>query len=251
MKINSFSSISDLHIETIGDQAYILLEKFLKLSKKQKVEAVFLLGDIFDVLVGNHSEYLSEFDAFFKQLDDLLMCGIKVFYFEGNHDFHIGRLFRTRFTNYVDESFFYVKKSLIIQFNDKNILFDHGDNIEPGSVDYYFFKEFMRSDIMDFVVNNYLTYQQIKNIGKRASSSSARYSRISDEESVRIKFRKAACHDNYGTQDIVIMGHSHILEEYKIKTNQRLKYYYNNGYPVVTQKCLLAKDGKVSLIPIE
>jgi UDP-2,3-diacylglucosamine hydrolase len=251
MILRSFSSISDLHIEKINDDAYKNLEKFIKISIDNNVEAVIFLGDIFDVFAGNHKEYLIEFAGFFEKIDKLLKNRIKVIYFEGNHDFHLNELFRSNFKQEYNELFFYVKKSLIIQYADKKILLDHGDNIQPGSFNYYIFKRIMTSDAMELVINRYLNFKMIKKIGSKASSSSARYSRVINESEVREKFRTEAIRQCTTDIDAVIMGHSHVLENFEFKVHEKMKKYLNNGFAPKTKSFILAINGSIFLETIE
>jgi UDP-2,3-diacylglucosamine hydrolase len=251
MILRSFSSISDLHIEKINDDAYKTLEKFIKISIDNNVEAVIFLGDIFDVFAGNHKEYLIEFAAFFEKIDKLLKNKIKVIYFEGNHDFHLNELFKTTFKQEYDELFFYVKRSLVIQCDNKKILLDHGDNIQPGSFNYFVFKKLMTSDAMELVVNRYLNFEMIKKIGSKASSSSARYSRVINESEVREKFRTEAIRHCATDIDAVIMGHSHVLENFEFKVNKTVKKYLNNGFAPKTKSFVLAINGSIQLQSIE
>ena len=45
-----------------------MVVSFLQKSKKLKVKKIFLLGDIFDFMVGEKSEYINYYHEFFKHL---------------------------------------------------------------------------------------------------------------------------------------------------------------------------------------
>ena len=82
--------ISDIHIKMDGQNLEILMS-FLSQDFNSDDE-VFLLGDIFDLLIGPHKEYKEIYDKFFEKVDKLITDGIKIHYFEGNHDFHLEKL---------------------------------------------------------------------------------------------------------------------------------------------------------------
>jgi UDP-2,3-diacylglucosamine hydrolase len=251
MIINSFTSISDLHIESEKDDAYQMLLDFLNISMRKEIDAIFLLGDIFDVFAGNHSEYLHKYNLFFQKLDHVLKNGRKIFYFEGNHDFHLGDFFKNNYAKYFEKNFFYVRKSLEVSCGNKKIIFDHGDNIEPGSFSYFIYKKMITSHAMEFITNKYLTFSQIQKIGSRASSSSARYSRVYNQESVREKFRRAAKRACSLEIDAIIMGHSHVEESCTMNLHHRSIEYFNNGYAAGTRKYVIAENDLIQLKTIE
>lgn len=100
---------------------------------------------------------------------------------------------------------------------------------------------------MRVIVDKYLSYDQIIRIGTKASSSSSRYSRIIDENQVRDKFRNAAVNKIKTSIDKVIMGHSHVCDDFKVNRMDKEIHYLNNGYPPKSGKYILAHDGEISL----
>ena len=92
-----FSAISDVHVKTSGDPAEVLLLSFLRNEDVQSSDIIFLLGDIFDLMIGPHSQYFVRFQNFFQEIRRLLLKGKKICYVEGNHDFHIKNLYKKFF----------------------------------------------------------------------------------------------------------------------------------------------------------
>lgn len=83
-----FAHISDLHLgkrlhqfSLIEDQRYIL-EKITEIVKEEKVEGIFIAGDIYDKIYPS-AEAVALFDSF---LVNLAKAEIKVFAISGNHD---------------------------------------------------------------------------------------------------------------------------------------------------------------------
>ena len=91
-----FSSISDVHIKNADDCPRLdLFLKFLNSNEVSQSNKIFLLGDIFDIFVGNHEEYIDYYSSIFSKLDELSKSGKSIYYIEGNHDFHLKQLMET------------------------------------------------------------------------------------------------------------------------------------------------------------
>jgi len=80
--------VGDVHFNTNRQEFLNLLDTLEMLGVKQ----LFLVGDIFD--------YINEYSVFFNRLNDIaiqklnkLSQKIEIFYFEGNHDYGIGKIF--------------------------------------------------------------------------------------------------------------------------------------------------------------
>ena len=65
---------------------------FLLHVKKNPPPQLFLMGDMFDLLVGNIRYGVSEYQRYIDLINEIAtQCD--VYYFEGNHDFHLSELF--------------------------------------------------------------------------------------------------------------------------------------------------------------
>ena len=62
------SSISDIHIYDDMDERAELLTKFLNSSEVTESDVVVLLGDIFDMMVGNKSQYLDKYKEILSEI---------------------------------------------------------------------------------------------------------------------------------------------------------------------------------------
>lgn len=83
--IKTFVVISDVHLRDPDDQ---LTELFLDtLSSFKEIDAVFLLGDIFDFIAAKSSYFCKLWQNFFAACKNLQEKGIQVYFIEGNHDF--------------------------------------------------------------------------------------------------------------------------------------------------------------------
>src|SRR5690606_27550889 len=180
------SAISDVHVKEENDQAFDLLLKFLKHPLVRESNYVVLLGDIFDLMCGNHIEYLYEFEEIFSEIDRLANTGVKVLFFEGNHDLHLSKLLRRRIKN---TNFEIHSKPKIIEAENKKYYFSHGDEHEVENKAYQRYKKIISSKPLEFVANYCVPYLLLKTIGEKASEKSRkRGSYTFDEVKVKKEF---------------------------------------------------------------
>jgi len=96
--------------------------KLLKLIKNQKIKTpqLFLMGDIFDLLVGEIEHTILK-NAEFIDLINKISQKIEVYYFEGNHDFNLKKLFPKALVFPLDS------QPAIFKHKKTKLLLSHGD----------------------------------------------------------------------------------------------------------------------------
>ena len=105
--------ISDVHVKwDMKNSEY--LKKFLKIDF-QPTDRIFLLGDIFDLMVGSYTEYETQYEWFFSRIRQITSQGTSVVYIQGNHDFHIEELL-------ISNGITVKKKPFVEIINDKKVL---------------------------------------------------------------------------------------------------------------------------------
>ena len=250
-----FSAISDVHIKTQGDQAEVLLLAFLRNSDVQSSDVIFLLGDIFDLMIGPHSQYFARFPEYFLEIRNLLLKGKKICYVEGNHDFHVQNLYKKFFQVNIDlkPELFSIASSFEFLDADKKMYFCHGDDIELNNFNYKIFKAIVNSYPLKYYANNLMPHFLIKNIGEYSAEKSRkrnnkRYSLESDLLPVRDNFRKSAevFFKKHPVQ-IIVCGHSHVKDNY---ASEYGFIYVNNGYAQHTKTYISIKNGHISFKPV-
>lgn len=237
----TFLTISDVHIKESGDKSEKLLINFLELALEKKVEKVFLLGDIFDLMVGGHLLYQESYPNTFKAIEKVLKAGIRVIQLEGNHDFHFKKLITMLLKQWgLEVSVWeYLTAPSVEEINGHRFLFAHGDEIELGNESYKRYRKFIRSGFINFLANYVVSPRFTRSIGQNASHKSRernteRYSEMYEEEKVRPLFRESAqlAAKRYNV-NTVICGHSHCYDEFSQDNFQ----YFNNGFLPRTKKC--------------
>lgn len=220
------SAISDVHVKSPGDPADVLLNKFLDHPEVRTSQHVLLLGDIFDLMAGQHDEYLRDYGHIFRKMDALVKSGVRVHFFEGNHDVNLQKLFHKFWPNREVTS---RVEPEIQEWEGKTYYFSHGDEHEIHNPSYQRYKKFINSRPLQFVADYIMPYAVLKFVGERASVRSRKKgARSFDEESVKEKFRHGVSTVTGGKYDFVLGGHSHVKDEYRMEGSQSL--YLNNGY---------------------
>lgn len=231
-----YAFFSDLHIKETDDIQTNLFIKFCQSKEVQESEHIILLGDMFDLLIGEHRGYIKKFSSFFDEIIKLIDSGKKVTYLEGNHDYHVQKTFLKFIKkNSKNHSLFkYRKDGDYIKDHNMNIYYCHGDE-----VDYYnqYFKRWKRiytSKWFSIFVSYIMPYFLIEYLGKKASQNSkSRGKRTFDYEKMKDKYRAGA--KALATErgvDIIISGHTHIEDDFEFNG----KRYINNGFPLKHKK---------------
>lgn len=250
-----FSAISDIHVKKSGDFAESLLLSFLRNPDVEDSDVIFLLGDIFDLMIGPHSQYFVRYQAYFEEIKKLMKSGKRICYIEGNHDFHLKKLYKNFFhiNKDLDSSLFQIAPYFEFHDAGKKLYFCHGDDVELHNPSYKIFKAIVTSFPLRYYANNLMPHFLIKSIGEFSAEQSRkrnnkRYSTESDLTPVFNNFRDSVEFFRQKKDfQIIVMGHSHVKDHY-ISSNGF--EYVNNGYAQHTKTYISIVDGNISFKPI-
>jgi UDP-2,3-diacylglucosamine hydrolase len=239
------SAISDVHVKKPFDDASNLLVSFLQHSEVESSDYIILLGDIFDLMCGPHRAYLTDFSYIFDLLENHLLQGKRVLYFEGNHDIHLQKLFTQRWP---DGSIRSYQEALIEEIDGKSYYFSHGDEHEVDNLEYQKYKRIITSSPLRFVANYLMPYRVLSFFGERASQLSRKKgSKSYNEQKVRERFRRGVTQVTEGKYDFILGGHSHVQDTYKIGQGG---VYINNGYALKSRTFICINDHQVEFVPL-
>jgi UDP-2,3-diacylglucosamine hydrolase len=239
----TFALISDLHIKNDNDNATNLFIQFINHPKVIESQKIILLGDMFDLLVGNHEEYYSQYKTFFSSLRTIIERGQKIIYFEGNHDLHLKKLLKKWLekNNLPHSSLILHRKPEIIKWNEKKLYLTHGDEIDYDNFSYLLYRRSVSSGSLDFIADYLMPYKIFELAGKLAAKQSKkRSSKYFDREKNREKYRLGA--SLIKDVDIVISGHTHIKDDVVLENGIR---YLNNGYMQNSKTFILATENEL------
>jgi len=237
--VKKISVISDVHVQVPNDKAYYLLLSFLNHPTVRSSTDIVLLGDIFDLMCGQHGEYGLQFKQIWDAINSLLNQGKNVYYFEGNHDLHLEKLFERLFSR---ENFKLLKDSLVID----DIYFSHGDDHDYLNTSYQNYKKFITRPELNYIANNLVPYFILEHFGRQASKKSRTYGALTfNEVEVREKFRLGALRISDENIKTIVAGHSHVKDMVQLGNG---KLYINNGFPLTEGTFLLIEKGKSQFI---
>lgn len=114
--------IADAHLRDPADHNYRTMLKFLE-EIPDSVDTLVIAGDFFEFWLGDSPEAFPHYKPVLDALETVTRNGIKLLFFEGNHDFHLGKYFRAAFNA---EVFSYKAE---ITFDGNRFYICHGDLI--------------------------------------------------------------------------------------------------------------------------
>ena len=102
-----------------------------------QVDALFILGDLFEYWIGDDSSY---HENVISALKSLVERHVKVFLMHGNRDFLIGSTFEKK------TGAILLKDPTLIKIYGRKILLSHGDSLCTDDTEYQSFKNKVRDE---------------------------------------------------------------------------------------------------------
>lgn len=131
--------ISDLHLQASEPQTFMGWQAYMG---RTRADAVFILGDLFEVWVGDDAAGNISADGFESQCAAVLQHTarrIPVFFMRGNRDFLVGPAFMAQCQcTLLDDP-------TVLDFGGQRWLLSHGDELCLADVDYLKFRAMVRS----------------------------------------------------------------------------------------------------------
>lgn len=247
--------ISDVHIQESDDEAAELFIKFLKTCLNDNAERVFLLGDIFDLMVGPYVEYEQKYWPIFEHFQRLHHSGSQIYFFEGNHDFHLKNFFDAFEQRHgLNGAIRYIKEDLFIRTPQGfSAHVSHGDDMEIENTGYKVYKKLINNRFVELFAEQILTFNFVEKLGQKASADSKkrnqkRYSKAVQQDHIRNKFRRSAeILAEKIDVDIIIAGHSHYKDDYQTSNGTR---YMNNGYALQSKSFIRSDESGLRFIEL-
>jgi UDP-2,3-diacylglucosamine hydrolase len=138
--------LADAHLVSPSDLNFCLLLRFLR-ELEGNTETLFIMGDLFDFWLGFPSNPLRQFDEVLDALQSLVRSGCRLVYFEGNHDFHVGAIFRQELGAEIHTG------PAVITVQGQRLFLCHGDQINYRDRGYRLMRLFLHNRLASVVVN--------------------------------------------------------------------------------------------------
>jgi UDP-2,3-diacylglucosamine hydrolase len=199
--------ISDLHLTP---SMPLTAQRFFDFCEKEapKVEAVFILGDLFEYWVGDDAAASSPFQQEVQRAIANLSTKVKTYYLHGNRDFLIGQSF--------------IKKTGMVLLSDpcsvdianQKWVLAHGDALCTADVGYQVFRNWVRKPWVQKIFLT-LPLNWRKGVAQHLRSNShSQYQHTQHSEAHQLKMdvTKEACATALRDQsgDRLIHGHTHL-----------------------------------------
>lgn len=185
------------------------------LKSREKVH-LFLVGDIFDLWVGDHQYFQDEFIGIVETLRQLRFeKGFEIYYFEGNHDLHLQEFWQNqmKFNVYTTLQRF--------EIDGLKLVVEHGDEINREDRGYLFLRWLLRSKLMTWAAYR-LPSSWIKKIGRESAKASRSYTSEVKTLSQEVLIEKLHAHARqlYREKefDFHIHGHVHLRDEFFLES---------------------------------
>ena len=222
--------VSDAHLTGQDPESMEVFLRFLD-SEKNRIGQLVILGDLFEFFFGfknfvstEKASAFTDYLPVFHKLQSMYQEGIRIKYFEGNHDFFLHSFFSEQFGMEVDV----YPNGCEERLEGNRAFIAHGDLSNPKQWSYRTFRR---------ILKNSLTYRLIHFAGPRISRQVAQklsdmsYEKYHDEghPTAPPAFRAFAHQKFLEGFEIVILGHSHFPEEVEEWIEGRRCLYYNAG----------------------
>lgn len=217
---------SDLHLGVPNKAKSLEREKrfvaFLD-SIKADAQALYLLGDIFDMWFEYKRVIPRGYSRLFGKLAELSDQGIEIHYFIGNHDMWVFNYFQEEFNIQLHRQS--EKKEIL----GKVFFLSHGDGLGSGDLGYKFIKAIFRSPISQWLyarLHPNFALGLADRLSRRSRAANAGYDEIfeGEEKESSIQFAK----NMLKTEDIdfFVMGHRHLALDIELSPKSK---YINLG----------------------
>ena len=125
--------IADAHLRSPKDANYRTLIRFLE-TLPRDTDTLYLLGDLFEFWVGHPGTVYSHYREFIDCLKAVRGRGVRIVYFEGNHDFHLDRFFEEELQAEVYTT------GAVLEIAGRQVYLCHGDQINRQDYRYRVFR---------------------------------------------------------------------------------------------------------------
>ena len=230
-------AISDLHIQNDSDPLFTDLLRLLQ-ERVSTEDTVLLVGDVFDLYIGDKVFYRKMYSRFFDALEDLSKKGVRIHYFEGNHDFHLKTALQRipRVSLHVESASF--------DFSGKRFFVSHGDLADPEDRGYLFMRSVLRSLPLKAAIA-LAPSRVVHFIGEWMNRHLSAAGDLMETASPEVLKRTRSIFHDYAEKqiraghDFVILGHCHDLDAKDFNIDGRKGKYMNIGFPRVHRSYLL------------
>lgn len=208
MSVANVAIIADSHLGGPGGSAGPFIDQLRELPKKG-CRRLVLLGDIFQVWIGDPRFETADIQAVVEALRDLRRQGLRIDYVEGNRDFFLAD------SPYAD-AFDGVVLETAFEVDGVRYLAVHGDGLNDKDRQYRFWRWLSKSAPVRFGVRHIprpLAHRMVHSTEQRLSQTNFKHKARLPEDAIRryAERRLAEGHD------VLLLGHFHEPQVWKVR----------------------------------
>jgi UDP-2,3-diacylglucosamine hydrolase len=223
--------VSDAHFTGKDRPEMESLVRFLD-SEKERMGCLVILGDLFEFFFGFRQKSSSKekpfgFPEYLPVLEILRILyqrGIRIMYFEGNHDFFLGDLFRKQLGMEIE----IFPGAIEERLGGKRAFVAHGDLSNPKQWTYRIFRSILKNR-WTYGLMHLAGPHLSRRVASRLNGMSYQKYHDSDSFAPPPAFKAFAHRKFLEGYEIVILGHSHFPEEASERMNEKKCFYFNVG----------------------
>lgn len=195
--------VADAHLRSPEDPNYRTLVRFLD-NLPADTDTLYLLGDIFEFWIGSPDPVYPHYREIVDCLKRVRGRGVRIVYFEGNHDFHLGRYFADVLQAEVHRS------GAVVEMGGQRVYLCHGDLINRGDYRYRLFRFVLHSPVVEALVpffSRRLADRTAAHLSRRSSKKHVRRNQRWDYRAILESFARERFASGC---DAVVTGHYHL-----------------------------------------
>ena len=239
--------VSDLHLNSADESKLARFRDFLDRLQRESVTHLFLVGDIFDLWVGDHAYFQRAFASVVEPIQKLVKSGIEVHYFEGNHDLHLRGFWEDQVGALVHV------EAEVFELGGRRVRVEHGDQMNPDDRGYLFLRWLLRTPAVKSLALH-LPAAAVSAIGERASRASREYTSTAKElpkdrirAMIRTHAEKVFRERPY---DLLISGHVHLRDDQEFEVGGLRARSVNLGSWFETPAAFLLTDSEARFVEV-
>lgn len=203
---------------------------FLRGIPKDRAESLYLLGDIWDFWYEYHDVVPKGYVRVFASLMDLMDAGVKVYFFQGNHDIWCYHYFQ-------DMGMEILQQPYVVKIGNASFCLGHGDGLGPGHRLYKLMRWGFRAKFFQSLfslLHPYLAFRIGKGWSKKSRVAKTEEYVFRGADEPLCKFAEAFSSRTH--VDYFIFGHFHCDIRMKLSTGAELivlKDWMSGGEPYI------------------
>lgn len=240
--------LSDIHLKDLKERNGQILLRFLRLlNENPKENRLFLLGDIFDFWLSDGKAFYKHYRELVDLIASLQKKGGEVYYFEGNHDFHIDVFWTKKFGIPVYEDEHYIK------LGNLTVRLEHGDFINPDDLAYLKYRETIRSPMLEpigHIIPGFFWKWFGEKMSQKSRSKSSLYAEQNPEkmrQMIRDYAEKSYQQKHY---DLIVTGHMHLFDDYSFVVNNKTIRSINLGTWLQRPCALKLQNDQIQMVEL-